>query len=69
MTKSTMHLYTCDDCKRRQMLPAIAFNRRARPKCRDCGSTRLEPSQACADDIILSNTACKERRRTATSTA
>lgn len=40
--KGYNYLYECDDCKSRRRVKWIEQNRAAKPRCYNCGSTRLE---------------------------
>lgn len=40
--KGLKSLYECDDCKTRRFVDFLELNRAAKPRCMNCGSTRLE---------------------------
>jgi ribosomal protein S27E len=40
--RSGRRLYVCQDCKRKQLIHWIEFNRAGRVRCNGCGSTQLE---------------------------
>ena len=46
-SKGMRRLYECDDCHTRRMVNWVELNRAAKPKCFNCGSTRLE---LCSED-------------------
>jgi len=42
MMNKNKRMYKCDGCGSRRMYSRIEFSRRTKPRCPDCGCTRLE---------------------------
>lgn len=42
ITKKNTRKYECDECKKHSYFHWIEFNRASRPKCPNCGCSRLE---------------------------
>lgn len=53
--------YTCQDCKHKNYLMRVEFTRRAKPRCRRCGCTRLDESSVARLENAVRNDVVKGR--------